>query len=159
MPTFHLTNALQAWPGSGSSSFEKSFSATQVKKSPSVPPMPHHHNAAVAISKESSNIFASKLSLTPNAYEKFFYPANNRQIGRNYQLLNLHLQRSICQPLSDAIKLGGGGVIYINCGFVKLFGGGWRGANCQPVLPQQRHMGRLLCNDNDKDKYKDKVVL
>ena len=34
----------------------------------------------------------------------------------------------------------------------------WRRANCLAVLPQQRHMDRLPCNDNDndKDKYRDK---
>ena len=32
----------------------------------------------------------------------------------------------------------------------------WRRANCLAVHPQQRHMDRLPCNDNDKDKYRDK---
>ena len=80
--------------------------ATQLKKSPSVADA-----SSSQYRRNSKRKFKFTLTSSWGLYmhEKFFCPANNRQIGRNYQLSNLQL-RSIFQPLSA--------VIYINWNFL-----------------------------------------
>ena len=104
----------------------------------------------------------------------FPHRANNRQIGLS-SLVNLQLQPELKQSfLSEAMQLQVewfisivGWNISIRCKkFQRIdlyqlrvrwnFFVEWRRANCLAVHPQQRHMDRLPCNDNDKDKYRDK---